>query len=194
MLRYKFIDTFNQFSAKTNVTGTSMYKGFKVSTKNAEWFLFQIGRDIQISRNIIDIGLRFDDNKKNYSYDERDIHSSVLKAYIHFISDWEKDVKVDRKRLIKDIHEKNKLLENDIKKKTRYKIELEIKSLESQLKNINERIKEFVEKIIDTIIIIDDNKVYLFSNHDGLIEKIKQTVLESTFTFKGIDLERAKSW
>jgi len=187
MIRYKFIDTVGQFKCEN-------YDGPKINTGNAEWFLFQIGRDIQNSKNIIDIGLRFDNGEKSYDYDDRDIHSVIMKTYIHFISDWEKDIKIDRARLTKALYEKNKLLENNVKKKTRYKIELEIKNLDSQLKNINERIEGFVKTIIDTRIIIENNTVYLFTNNKLLIPEIEQLVLKSKFTFKKIDLEKAKSW
>lgn len=194
MIRYKFIDTFGQFKARTTEYGMSMYKGLKVNTENAEWFLFQIGRDIQMAKNIIDIGLRFDNGKKNYSYDERDMYSFILKAYIHFISDWEKDIKVERTLVIKKLYEKKKSLEDNSKPKVKYKIQIEVDSLINNLESLNCEIETFVKTIIDTKIMIKDDAVYLFSNNSNLIKKIKQKVLESKFTFNEVDTEKAKSW
>ena len=194
MIRYRFIDTFNQFKAKTTEYGSSTYKGLNINTENAEWFLFQIGRDIQLSKNIIDVGLNFNNGKKNYSFDERDIHSSILKAYLHFISDWEKDVKIEREMIIKELFERKKLLEGDLKPKTKYKIEIEVDNLNNRLESINGKIETFVKTIIETRIKIEDNTVYLFTDNLDLLKKIKQIVLEGNFTFNAVDLEVAKLW
>jgi len=173
----------------------SICKDCKINTENAEWFLFQIGRDVQLSKNIVDIGLRFDNvDKKSYGYDERDMHSIIMKTYLHFISVWEKDIKVERKMIIKEMYEKKKLLETPVKLKVKYKVEMEIDKLNNKLGLINSEIERFVKTIVDTRIKIEDNMVYLFSNNLSLIEKIKQIVLESKFIFNEVDKEDTKLW
>jgi len=194
MIRYRFIDSFNIFKIKPSEYGSYNCSGPKINTENAEWFLFQIGRDVQLSKNLIDIGLRFNYGKKTYNYDERDMHSIIMKVYIHFISIWEKDVKVEREMIIKKLYERKKLLDDTVKPKIKYKIEIEMASLNNQLESINSEIERFVKTIIGTRIKIEDRVVCLFSNNLNLIEKIKQIVLESKFVFNKVDKEETKSW
>jgi len=194
MLRYKFIDTFNIFKEKPNEFGTYIYNGPKVNAENSEWFLFQIGRDVQLSKNIVDVSLRDDFKRKNYSYEERDIYMSILKTYLCFLTDWEKDIKLEKKMLLKEIYEKKKLVTDNLKPKKKHKIDIEIGKLENKLELINGVIERFVKSIIETRIVIENNMVYLFSDNLELFKKIKQVVLDSSFTFREIDLVRAKSW
>lgn len=194
MIRYRYIDAFSMFKTKFTGYGTYTYKGHNVTAENAEWFLFQIGRDVQLAKNVVDIGLRFDVYKKAYSYDERDIHSSIMKVFIHFLTDWEKDIKVEQKLLVKNIYEKKKLIVDTLKPKKKHKIEAEISKLENKLETINSEIVRFVKSIIETRIIIENNVVSMFTDNLDLLEKIKQLVTKSKFTFREVDLIEAKSW
>jgi len=194
MLRYKFEDSFKTFKSKDICKNCIhikacykpnndfclrhqvSYESSDITSNNAEWYLFQIVRDIYITKN--NVNFSFDIKKYNeykFTYVEQKIFVIVLNIYLKFIYNWEKDILIERKKLLQNVYDIKQEIKNSTTKKV-LKKEKEINTMLHKLSHINEHIITFVNSIINTRIYIKDRKVYMYVDNYDLFDIIKDVI------------------
>jgi len=193
MIRYKYEDSFNLLKKYESLIN---YTINHVTDANADWYLFQMIRDAQFFKNIIDKGL--DGNsleRKNYNYNERDIFSLLMEAYIHFLLNREKDIETDKKRLLREVYEIQKELSVNLKLKHKFNLEKKQIEITSKFESVNFSVKDFVDSVVDTRILVEDSTVKIFTNNEELLFLLKEIVLKNNLKFKQIrKIEETYSW
>lgn len=212
MLRYKYIDSFSSLRTKrqckdclfyktcywvrtykkdSNITcneGKFVYREPEITHENAEWYLHQIGRDVQISKDSVENSYRPGlHEQREFTIDEKQFYCLIMNAYLHFISDWNKDIMIEKKNMIKEVHDiKLKLQKENIKTKEKHTLEQKLSMLEYKILNINSEIERFVKSIIDTRIHIKNNQLQMYTKNNNLVTLIKNKITHNGYTFKEI--------
>lgn len=220
MLRYKYTDAYSWLRKKPSCKecikykscpkydsekksdlntcnkGKFIYKNLEVTTDNADWYLFQIMRDVQLSKNTVEINFeRNNGEKKSYTWDEKKIHSAVMKTYLHFLLEWGRDIKIERKQILSNIYNIKKQLSSDIKVKQKIKLEAKNMILSNKLQTVDLEIATFVRSIIDTRMRIEDHTLQIYTENSKLLSLIKQKVLEKNYIFKEVKkIELTETW
>ncbi len=137
---------------------------------NAEWLLFQLGRDVQLSKlcstnikskykmNWVLPGELKNDLYNTPTYTEADLYGIVMSAFLKFLVENEKDLS----------HKKSWRVSETI---------------------------DFVESIIHTKIKVEDNEVMIYTKSPELIDVIKEAIKNERYTLRTISSKtEAKSW
>lgn len=197
MLRYKYEDSFCLLKMRDD--NPVFYTIINVTRDNADWHLFQMSRDAQLFKNVIEVGLNdLYNNKlkeKSYTYEERNIFSLIMKSYIQFLYNWRKNVKMDRDKVLREIYEIQREIEKIENKRKKFNLNLKLTISTNKLQSINSKILYFVESVIDTRILVNGNTVKIFTNNEELLSILKEVVLNNTHQFKQIlNVEDTYSW
>jgi len=172
---------------------------------NANWMLFQLGRDIDLTKGVTEQSLNrsfinsilspsLQHNHQPNIVESR-VYIALLKAFLDYIVEFEKEVKHDREQIVTEIKGINHEIE--LEKEVRKKIQLEskLKNVERRLLSLDGEIGRFLGSIIETTIKVDNKQIFIFSESVDLIDAFKKVAETSQYTFvQEKDCGSARKW
>jgi len=178
------------------------FKNPEIVPANANWMLFQIGRDLELSKNVIEQKLNTmhynlpNPMKLNHwNVDESRIYIKIIKSFLDYIVAFEKEIKHDREKIVSDINMQHR--EVDAEKDGRKKLQMEAKlrTIERKLLSLDSEIGRFVGSIIETTIKINDKEISIYSESEDLVERFQKLATESNYLFtREKDYRGANIW
>jgi hypothetical protein len=178
------------------------FKNPEIIPANANWMLFQIGRDLELTKNVIEQKLNTMSYNlpqpmrvNHWNVDESRIYIKVLKSFLDYIVVFEKEVKRDREKLVSEIVAQRKLVDAEKEARKKLSLSTKLKTTERRLISLDSEIGRFVGSIIETTIKVSDKEISIFSESEDLIDKFKKVAVDSNYLFMRQSInEEARKW
>jgi len=181
------------------------YKNQEITPKNANWLLFQIGRSIELSKNIIIQRKSFagiellapESMRSNHlpDFDECDAYVKILAGFLKTISSFEKSIKGQREEKIRSIKAQKKLIDEEENGAKKTRLEAKCKKLEAELLSLDNDIGRFVGSIIETTVRVKGKDVSIFSDGEDFVDIAKAVADSSGYNFfRTKNNGEAKAW
>jgi len=199
MLTYKYDNLFYKFI-------TNNQREVIVDGKNADWHLFQLGKDLSLTKNMYEQKKfrNFLDGTlpkslstfkiEQYNNDETDLYIIAIGSFIHYLTESEKPFKVEQENIRTVIENFDQRIreENDLTTKKR----LEIKKMEyvANYNRITLRTIHFVNEMMQTKIKVEGNTIYVYSSDDELLQFMTKEVTSKDKKIQVVTQETANQW
>lgn len=182
-----------------------VYKNPEVQPSNANWLLFQIGRDIELSKNVIiqrnnNLRIAFtspESMRTNHlpNIDESKIYINILDEFSKVIVKFEKDIKGQREDKAMSIRHQRELVDVETDGRKKMQLESRLRKLEADLLSIDSDIGRFVGSIIETTLKVDGKEISIFSDGEDLVDAAKDVAQHCGYTLvRQKDYKEARLW
>lgn len=181
------------------------YQNPEVVPTNANWLLFQMGRDIELSKNVIiqRNNMLFNELKSpgalrsNHLPDiaESKVYVETLKTFLTLIIKFEKELKSDREKIVSDIRKQKVEIVDEIEARKKIQLESKLRLSENRLLSMDSEIGRFVGSIINTTIKVNGNEIFIFTESEDLMDEVKKIVGTYNYTLtREKSPEEARKW
>ena len=162
MLRYQWLNSYKREISDPNIP--------HITDTTAEWVLFQIGRQVQLSKliatgiktkyrmNWILSGSLKEDLYNTPTHAEADLYEIVMDAFLKFLVENEKELSYEKRRRV-------------------------------------DKIITFVKTIVYTKIKVEETEIMIYTKSPNLVKSIKETIKNEKYTLRTISNEsEANKW
>ena len=170
---------------------TNVGEHVKITEKNADWYLFQIGRDLTLTKSVYEQwkNKRFNTMllpsslyvKKPDDHDPKEVDSyiSVLRSFINYLEKTEKPFTVEQERARTMISNIDQRIKETTDEALKMKYEKQRIALLSSLSRTNIGLVTFVGNLISTRIGVDENEITICSSDVCLIDFVSNDLKDS---------------
>lgn len=170
---------------------TNVGENIDVNEKNVDWHLFQIGRDISLTKSVYEQwkNKRFnsmmlpsslyvrkpDDNDP----EEVDTYVAVLRSFIHYLEKTEKPFTVEQEKIRTLISNLDQRIKETVDESVKMKLEKQRLDYLATFSRGNYSLVQFVKNLVETRIGVCDNEITICSNDVNLINFITNDMKDS---------------